>query len=229
MYVDELARRLRDHAGEGLVAAWLIGSSALGDFDPVRSDIDIQAVTAHRLDRPQLERLAAALTGVPCPVRGLEFVLYARDDVPAFQLNLNTGPRMEHREQYDPAAEPAFWFTLDVAAAREQARPIAGPHPREVLPELPREQILAAHRESLAWYTAHDTAQAVVTACRAWAWAAEGRWLSKGDAAAWAVSRLDDPAPVVAALAKRADPEATGPAPDAAAALLDRVQRLLDG
>jgi hypothetical protein len=208
-----------------------VGSGALGDFDAARSDIDVQAVTAGRLDRRALERLAAALShdALPCPVRGLEFVLYARADVPAFQLNLNTGPGMDEQAGYDPGAEPGFWFTLDVAIAREQARPLAGAHPREVLPALPRALIAAAHRDSLAWYAAYDDAQAVITACRAWAWAAEDRWLSKGDAAAWAVARLDDPGPVVKALANRADPEAAGPTPAEAAAVVDRVARLLGG
>jgi len=159
----------------------------------------------------------------------LEFVLYARADVPRFQLNLNSGPGMEHHEGYDPSAEAGFWFTLDVAIAREHARPLIGPHPREVLPDLPRATIVAAQRDSLAWYAAHDDAQAVLTACRAWAWTAEGRWLSKGDAAAWAAERLRDPAPVVKALARRADPEAAGPAPAEAAALLARVRGLLAG
>jgi hypothetical protein len=222
-------RRLEQHAGDELVAAWLVGSTALGDFDSARSDVDVQAVADTQLPRPTLERIASSLAEVPCPVRGLEFVLYARSDVPAFQLNLNTGPGMEHHEGYDPSAEPGFWFTLDVAIARQAARPLIGPHPREVLPALPREAIAAALRESLAWYAAHDDAQAVLTACRAWVWAAEGRWLSKGDAATWAVERLDDPAPVVKALAKRADPEAAGPASDEAAALVARVRGLLAG
>ena len=222
-------RRLEQHAGDELVAAWLVGSTALGDFDMTRSDVDLQAVAETQLPRPTLERIAHALAELPCPVRGLEFVLYARTDVPAFQLNLNTGPGMEHHEGYDPSAEAGFWFTLDVAIARQQARPLIGPHPREVLPALPREAIAAALRESLAWYAAHDDAQAVLTACRAWAWAADGRWLSKGDAATWAVERLNDPAPVVKALAKRADPGAAGPASDEAAALVAHVRGLLAG
>src|SRR3712207_5452745 len=110
-------------------AAWVIGSGALGDFDSLRSDVDVQAVTATRLTRPELERLAATLShdALPCPVRGLEFVLYAREDLadpagPAFQLNLNTGRGMTEHAGYDAAAEPRFWFTLDVAIARHRAR-----------------------------------------------------------------------------------------------------------
>ena len=43
-YLDELMRRLEQHAGDELVAAWLVGSTALGDFDMTRSDVDVQAV-----------------------------------------------------------------------------------------------------------------------------------------------------------------------------------------
>ncbi|HEY6887848.1 MAG TPA: aminoglycoside adenylyltransferase domain-containing protein [Solirubrobacter sp.] len=215
-YLAALRGWLVSVLGEELIAAWQVGSGALGDFDPARSDIDVQAVSASRLPRVRLSALAAALTAVPCPVRGLEFVLYAREDLAntRFQLNLNTGPGMDHHEGYDPDAEERFWFVLDLAIARENAAPLYGPHPATVLPQLPREMLVAAHRRSLVWWAGYDGSQAIIAACRAWAWALEGRWLSKGDAAAWAVARLDDPAPVAKALARRADP--AEPAPSAA-------------
>jgi hypothetical protein len=233
-YLSELTTRLQAHLRDRLVGVWMIGSGALGDFDPLRSDIDVQAVCSARLARMDLHRLAAALShhALPCPVRGLEFVLYAREDLadplgPAFQLNLNTGPRMEHHAGYDPAAEPRFWFLLDVAIAREYARPLAGLDPETVLPALPRPLVLCALRDALQWYRAHDAAQAVLAACRAWAWASDGRWLSKRDAAAWAGARVGDSAPIANALARRSNPAAPGPTPTEAAAVLDPVERLL--
>jgi hypothetical protein len=197
-YLSELTNRLEDRLGDRLVAAWLVGSGALGDFDLQRSDIDVQAVATTRLARPELERLADALShdALPCPVRGLEFVLYAHEDLadpagPAFQLNLNTGPGMDHHAGYDPNAEPRFWFTLDVAIARERSRRLTGARPSEVLPALPRALVLGAHRDAIAWYRAHSPDQALVTACRAAAWAAEGRWLSKGEARRWMLDRVE--------------------------------------
>src|SRR5919205_1819791 len=96
-YLSELTLRLEAQLGRRLAGAWLIGSGALGDFDRLRSDVDVQAVSTTRLARAELERLAAALSdpALRCPVRGLEFVLYACEDLsdprgPAFQLNLNT-------------------------------------------------------------------------------------------------------------------------------------------
>jgi hypothetical protein len=224
-YLDELTRRLRAQLGERLVAAWQVGSGALGDFDQLRSDIDVQALTATPLSRGELETLAASLTEVPCPVRGLEFVLYA--DPPRFQLNLNTGPGMTHHEGYDPGAEERFWFVLDVAIARANAVPLAGPHPGDILPELPRELLVTAHRESLAWWSRHDAAQAVLAACRAWAWASEGRFLSKGEAASWASTRLADAAPIAKALAHRIDAAAPGPSPAEVARVVDHVDAVV--
>jgi len=225
-YLDELTWRLQAQLGDRLVAAWQVGSGALGDFDQLRSDIDVQALSAP-LQRAELEALAATLTDVPCPVRGLEFVLYA--EPPRFALNLNTGPGMTHHEGYDPDAEERFWFVLDVAIARANAVPLASPHPGAVLPELPRSLLLTAHVESLAWWREHDAAQAVLAACRAWAWASEGRFLSKGEAASWASTRIDDAVPIAKALAKRVDAAAPGPTPDDVAAILDHVNGVLSG
>jgi hypothetical protein len=237
-YLDELVARLRAALGERLVGAWLFGSGALGDFDPARSDLDVQAVSTVALGRPERERLAAALSheSLPCPVRGLEFVLYARAGLasvsgPAFQLNLNTGPRMDRHVVYDPAEDPRFWFVLDVAIGREAGRVLTGPPAAEVFPALPRPLVVAALREALAWQGEYDAdgVAAVLAACRAWAWAEDGRWLPKGAAARWAMARPGDPATVAAALARRSgSPAAPPPEPERVAALLDRVEAVLD-
>ena len=137
-YLAELVERLRAVAGERLVGVWLVGSAALGDFDAARSDLDVQGVTTERLSRVE-RRLVAETTSheaLPCPVRGLELVLYAREElaVPAYQLNLNTGPRMERRLSYDAGEEPRFWFLLDLAIAREHGIALAGPPPARSCP-----------------------------------------------------------------------------------------------
>ena len=216
-YLAELVDRLRAVAGERLVGAWLVGSAALGDFDPARSDLDVQAVTAERLSRVERRLIVetASHEALPCPVRGLELVLYAREElmVPAYELNLNTGPRMERRVSYDAGEEPRFWFVLDLAISREHGIPLAGPPSRDVIPELPRATVLEALREALTWYAGEggDEAQTVLAACRAWAWASDGVWRSKGEAADWARGRMADPDPVDRALAHRDDPAAPPP------------------
>jgi predicted nucleotidyltransferase len=198
-YLAQLVAHLRDGLGDRLVGAWLFGSGALGDFDPSSSDLDVQVVTTVRLARAERERLAAQLShpALGCPVRGLELVLYAREDLddplgPAFQLNLNTGPRMDQHVAYDPGEDPRFWFVLDVAIGRQAGRALAGPPPGEVFPELPEPLVLASLQQALAWFSENDRrgGQAALAAARAWAWAEEGRWLAKGPAAVWLTARV---------------------------------------
>lgn len=216
-YLAALVDRLEAVAGSRLVGVWLLGSAALGDFDPVRSDLDVQAVTGERLSRAERERVAALASheALPCPARGLELVLYAREDLPvaAYQLNLNTGPRMERRLSFDDAEEPRFWFVLDLSIGRSHGIALTGPPSADVLPDLPRAQVADAIRAALGWYASDggDHAQTVLAACRSWAWATDGVWRSKGAAAAWASERLEDPSPVDRALAHRDDPNVPPP------------------
>ena len=198
-YLARLVAKIRDGLGDRLVGAWLFGSGALGDFDPATSDLDVQVVTTVRLPRAERENLAAGLShpALVCPVRGLELVLYARDDLhdpfgPAFQLNLNTGPRMAQHAAYDPSEDPRFWFVIDVAIGREAGRALAGPPPADVFPELPAPLVLASLQQALAWFATNDPrgGHAALAAARAWAWAEEGRWLAKRPAAEWLTSRV---------------------------------------
>ena len=235
-YLAEVVERVGSQLGERMVGVWLFGSAALGDFDARRSDLDVQAVSSSALSLGERLQLAADLSHeqLPCPVRGLEFVLYARDGLdsehgPEFSLNLNTGPGMTHRASLAPEDDPRFWFVLDVAIGREHAVPLAGPAADEVFPPLPRTLIVTSLREALAWHHANDPsgAQAVLAACRACAWAQEGRWLSKGDAAQWGLEHLGAPGTVTAAVARRADPAQPAVAPKEVEAVLARAERAL--
>jgi hypothetical protein len=225
-YLEELVSRLHSELGDELIGVWQFGSGALGDFDPLRSDLDIQGVTTRRLPPPTLDRVVARVSHptLSCPVRGLELVLYARDELAAasYQLNLNTGPRMQQHASQDPQADPAFWFVIDLAIGREHGRPLFGPAPAEVIPPFPRQLIAASLREALRFWTGPEgsAAQAVLAACRAWAWAVDAVWLSKGAAAEWARERLADPGPVDRARAARAG-LADEPGADDVAAVLD--------
>ncbi len=235
-YLTELVRRLRKGLGEELVGAWLTGSGALGDLDPERSDVDVLVAAGERPPRAQLERLVEAISheALPCPARGLELVLYARADLgapggPAFSLNLNTGARMERHLAFDAAADPRFWFVVDVSITRQGGRTLAGPPPAAVLPELPRPLVRDALEEALAWYERHggSDAQTVLAACRSWAWAADGRWRSKAQAAAWARQHVPDPGVLDRALALRDGEPARPLGGDELAIVLDAARAAL--
>jgi hypothetical protein len=217
-----VARRLSDRLGDRLRGAWLVGSAALGDFAPDRSDLDVQAVTTGVLPERESRELALTLSHevLPCPARGLEFVLYAepdlhRTDGPAFQLNLNTGGRMARHLALDPAGDPRFWFVIDVAIARPHGRRLAGLPAQALLPKLPRRLVLHALLDAIAWSRrpAADDGDAALAAARAWAWASDGRWRSKREAAEWARDRVAEEGLVAGAeAALRAQLAATGPA-----------------
>ena len=221
-YAREVARRVRDVLGDRLVGVWLVGSLALGDFEPGRSDIDIQAVATGPVPLAERRSLARQLAhdALPVPARGLEFVLYARPDLavpggPRFSLNLNTGPGMDHHVAFDADDDPGFWFTIDVDIARSTAVPLMGPPAGEVFPTLPRGVVAVAVLEGLDWWTTHSgtPTQTLLSACRSWAWATDGRWRSKSDSARWARPRLANPSGVDAALRLRAGGTGEAPTP----------------
>ncbi len=211
-YLQELLRRVREVAGERLLGVWLMGSAALDDFDPARSDLDVQAVSTAPLTLAERGRLAAALEheALPCPARGLELVVYAREgledpDGPAFALNLNTGPRMARHVTFDARDDPRFWFVIDLSIGRQHALTLAGPSAADAFPPLPDALVRSALRDAIEWFAREggSVGQTVLSAARTWAWATDGSWRSKGDSARWARARLADPGPVDRAMALR--------------------------
>ncbi len=237
-YDAELLARVRGVLGDGLAALYATGSWALGDYVQGRSDLDRLVVSAEPLAPGQADALVEALRheALPVPARKLELVVHARAAVErptrgaAFELNLNTGEGQALRAVTDPAAEPAHWFVLDRALARERGIALAGPPALTLFAPLPRPWLRAALAESLAWHAANpDEAEpenTVLNACRAWLFLAEGRWASKDEGAAWALEREPGLAVVADAVAVRRG-ERDGPLDAAAAAeLVARVSVL---
>jgi aminoglycoside adenylyltransferase-like protein len=224
--------------GEDLVAAYLIGSGALGGVSAVQSDVDVVAVCA----APPSQAAERALVGrlgelaMTWPLRGLELVLYTRAavahpvPVPRWELNLNVGRGMEHHLSRDPAADPPHWFVLDLDILRGYGRTLAGPPPAEVVGPIPRRRVLEAVRDSLLWHGEHepDRSQSVLNACRGWRFTEEGVWSSKRDAAAWARPRTGDPGLIDAALAVRAGDRSRPLEPARVAAFTRRVRERVE-
>lgn len=237
-----VARVLRELLGDDLVAAYLIGSGALGGVSAAQSDVDVVAVCAAP-PAGDVERALVARLGelaMAWPLRGLEFVLYTRAAVaaparvPRWELNLTVGPGMDHHQARDPAADPPHWFVLDLDILRGHGRTLTGPPPAELVGPLPRRWVLEAIRESLLWHGEHEPnlSQSVLNACRGWRFTEEGVWSSKRDAAAWARPRTGDPALLDAALAIRAGDHAHPLDPARVRAfsqqVLERVERELE-
>lgn len=175
---------------------YLLGSVAAGEADPRVSDLDVLLITGRGIDHAA--RMAAgtqlADAAAACPLRGVELVIYRRDGVAAptseltYELNVNGGPHL--RRNVSTAGEPGFWFLLDVAAARDLAMPLFGPESRDLIGEVPPDDVRSALVASLRWHLTNAGAapDAVLNAARAWYWLEHGRWVAKTAAARWAAT-----------------------------------------
>ena len=210
---DQVAEVLARALGTDLVGVYFVGSVALGGYVPGESDIDIAAVSGSALAEPQKQSVASAVVeaSAACPARGLELTVYRRevvDSPPAgadFEVNTNGGPGMPTAVHLDAAVEPGFWYVLDRAIAHRSGLAISGPPARATFADVPRDALLAAMSESMAWHRAHEraTLYSVLNSCRAWRFADDDVLGSKLEGAAWARARWPDTDLIDAAVALR--------------------------
>lgn len=243
-YLTEIVRRCRDVVGDDLVGVYAGGSLALDGYRPGRSDIDVAVVVADRLDEGAKRALVATLRqeSLPCPARGLELVVYraavaaAGDTAAGFEVELNTGARMDFRATFDPADRPAadgqFWFAIDRGILADHGRPIVGPPAATVFTGPSDWELRQLLAESLRWHLHTPEAasdDAVLNACRALCRVRSGRWLAKpvAGAAVRAEPGTLDTGVIRAAFRARDG----GPPPDAASVrrFQQDVLRLIEG
>ncbi len=170
-----------EDAGVSVLAAYLVGSAATGDFDLATSDLDVVAVIDRPIASDDRKRLVEAIGRLGCPVRSLELVAYVRGNQPPdYELNVNADAA--------GAAEvdaPPFWFVIDAALAQERAAPFGADEPWSVHFEpVAEDRLREALVQSIAWSQAQPTDDqfARVNAARARHYLETGEWLSKADA-----------------------------------------------
>jgi hypothetical protein len=218
-YLQGLSSRLSGLLGNELLAVTLTGSAAFGDWNAGSSDIDVIAICRSPIETRLKQQIVSSVSHpvLPCPARGLELVLYRRDAVSApslgveYELNLNSGPAIEERVDFDRRDESGHWFVVDLAIARGHGVALLGPGLESLVGRIEEPQLRAALSESLRWHVGHEPSSpnSVLNACRAWRYVSEDVWSSKTDAARWAIERASDPALVTAALAARSGSAAT--------------------
>ena len=195
-YLAELTARLA-----GARAVYAIGSYALGAYVPGRSDLDVLVVVDAPLEAAERDAIVARCShdALPCPARKLELVVYTPEQLAApgrdqrWELNLNTGAGTPLHAAADPAAEPWFWFVLDLAQARDHAVVLHGPPASDLIGPVPRDVVVAAQADAVAWYARHEPGEpALLAAARAWRYAEEGVFSPKREAWRWAAQRLGD-------------------------------------
>jgi Domain of unknown function (DUF4111)/Nucleotidyltransferase domain len=223
LFAERVRTRVEEALGPRAVGVYVGGSLVLGDYAAGRSDVDIAVIAKGPLTQAEKEALVTELELVSrdCPTRGLELVVYTRAEAaqpswpPRFELNLNAGPRMPLNYSFDPESEPSHWFVVDLAILREWAVPLVGPPAAESFGPVARPHVLEALEDSLTWHLENETRSpsSVLNACRAWRYAEEQVWTSKGDAAAWVQARLQTVPIVEDALAARDAEELLDQAP----------------
>jgi hypothetical protein len=174
-YVEDVLDVIEAHVP--IVEGYLIGSGAVGGFEPRTSDVDLVVVVTEALGSER-RPLVDHLLGMECPVRDLQLVLYVEGtEPPDFELNVNQG---EER-----AGEDAFWFLLDAAVAEEGAVPLRNGLPwAQVFRPISEERVREAARKSLAWSARQSVQDEFVrlNATRARHYLNRSEWISKAEA-----------------------------------------------
>jgi hypothetical protein len=201
-YLAALTDRAMAILGSNLIGVYAAGSLALDSYQHGRSDIDIAIVCGTPLDQQTKEQIVTALRheSLPCPARGLELVVYtgatagAGGSEPGFQVELNSGSRMDFRATWAGAdraeLDGTFWYAIDRSILAERGLGLTGPPATAVFRSVSDAALIALLIASLRWHLALEssvppgqsaawTSDAVLNACRAWRRVQTGHWSDK--------------------------------------------------
>lgn len=199
-FAQTLARACAGALGETVAGVILHGSLTLDDYAPGRSDVDLLVVIDHPPSDARLAALTEAMASrraeAPVPV-DLRLVTrqVAASPTPAppleayLRLTPGSGVRVEERRH--PGERD---LAVELSVCRAHGRGLLGAAPAELIGEVPDRWVVAAADAQLAaWQAIGDDPPyaelTVLTACRAWRFAEEGRHVSKAAAAEWALRR----------------------------------------
>lgn len=192
--------------GERLLGVYIAGSLALGDFDPLTSDVDLVGVTRDALDETDLARLGdlkawLEQSGGAWGDR-VEMAVIAREQLGRWR----PGQRLfffTNHSAPELATQGPDW-TLARAILRTRGYSVAGPDPATLFPPVSKRQIATAARQALRhtwadfaadqpWYASTRVFQVFVveTVCRARMSIATGAIPSKPAAMDWAREHLE--------------------------------------
>lgn len=198
---------LKETLGDALLAVYLHGSAVSGELRP-QSDIDLLAVVDRSMRDDQRDDLLTALLRIsarhpaaPGGPRCLEVIVFRRDDladvrVPAraeFTYGEWLRDRFEAGRKPTPTDDPEY--TLVLAQARREAKPLFGPDAPELLPEISLRHIRQAMRDVLPRLfdgLQGDERNVLLTLARMWRTASTGEFVTKDAAAAWAIPQMPD-------------------------------------
>lgn len=201
---------LRRVLGASLSAVYLHGSAVAGGLKPI-SDVDLLAVINAPMTQAQRLVLGAEMLKVSGRPRPIELIVFEAVDLDraacparaAFVYGEWLREDFERGRIPEPEFDPEF--TLLLAQARREARPLLGPAVTNLLPPIAESDVRRATVEALPRLMSGlngDERNVLLTLARMWFTLETGTFASKDEAAWWAGSRLDGAAAAVLDLAR---------------------------
>jgi predicted nucleotidyltransferase len=180
-YVAEVLDAIEEVGCATVLATFVLGSGALGGFDPERSDIDIVTVIDAPLESQARADVIERVGQLEIPARALELVVYVRGaQPPNFELNL-TVDAAGARELPD---EPRHWFVIDAAIAQGRSTAFGDEPWSAFFEPVSQERLRGALLESIAWSEQKPPGDefARLNAIRSRRYLEDGVWMSKAEA-----------------------------------------------
>lgn len=202
--LDALLPGIQAALGPDLVGVYLRGSLALGDFDPVTSDIDFLVVTERPVTEGQFVALAdlhRRLATLPSPyAHHLEGSYIDRAALRRFGPHERRHPSVGPDWAFDWGDHGEDWV-LERWIVRERGVTLLGPDSKSLMEPVTPQELKDAVRAQLRWWASLPDAPdwllrrsyqafAVETMCRAHLTLRTGELPSKPRAAAWALGAL---------------------------------------
>jgi Domain of unknown function (DUF4111)/Nucleotidyltransferase domain len=232
-YGNRLAAVVDQAVGAGaLVGVYVHGSAVLGGFRPERSDVDVLVVVAEPVAPDREAALGAAVLAAayPCPGTGLELSVITA----ATAADLGDCRFEVHVATPDHVATGAGHpgdddLILYAEVCRRSGLAAVGPAPASVFGVVPRPRLIAAMLAELEWGASSAPFEyAVLNACRALRFAADGTFRSKIAGGEWYLAGHSDDEVVRAALGRQRGDDAAEPSRDDVLAFVDAARRQID-
>lgn len=193
--------------GQNLLGIYLDGSLALGGFQPARSNINVLAVVAEKIDSSLKRKLVELLLRISNMPRPLDVYILAVEDLSPFQLPLSfelhyNEPSREamlqelrNSEGWNATAQTDAKLTISLAVLQRAGIVLWGKPIEETLPVIPEAAFRDALIQSIGEARAHlpqDPISFVFNACRTVAYLQAGVILAKDAGAEWGLAHLPE-------------------------------------
>lgn len=203
--IQEVLEALSSIFGEAIHGVYLHGSAVSGGLQP-QSDIDLLAVTGRSMSLSERQELLSRLLALSGPhprkakqPRCLELIVFAgsNDLMQSYPAQADFVYGEWLRSELEAGAIPGVMSdpenTLLLAQVRRESVPLMGPEASCLLPDMPLEMIFLAMRDGLPMLLEGligDERNVLLTLARMWRTAEIEDFVSKADAATWALSRM---------------------------------------